>query len=153
MISDVKYKDINQVMKAVRRQIIDSVPYCRKNFDGFRDPEELFTFLKNATTFVSDPDQVELIHESKSLFENNEHGIVGGGDCDDFTVTATACFIVNEFTPCFICLTGNSKVAPTHIYNMVDYNGKRLVFDLTEPFIDMERPYKYKQILPIKFFH
>lgn len=147
MVSDQRLTDINQVLEAIRTQIIDSVQYCFDNFSDFSSPEQLFNHLKTITTFEHDPTRVELIQTAKTLFENNVHGIPGAGDCDCFTVLAIACFIANGWSDFGIILAGRSKKYPSHIYTYVNGN----IFDLTNAFINEERIYPLKQVLPIKF--
>lgn len=146
------YKGIDQTMKGIRKQIIDSVPYCADRFSGFKSPVQLFEYLKSIVVYENDPDKEELLQSAHTLFEDNYWGVPGAGDCDCFSILAIASFIANEFTPAWIVLAGNSKVAPSHIYTMVEYKSQVNVFDLTEPFYNVERQYKYKQILPIRFF-
>jgi hypothetical protein len=151
MIAEKPYKDINQVMDGIRTQIIDSVDYCYSRFSGFTDPRELFAYLKQITTYVPDPERIELLQTAQTLFENNYHGTPGAGDCDCFTILAHACFIANGFGVSSIVLTGRDPHLPVHIYSLIKNGSQVYIFDLTNPFIDMERFYPYKQVLPIKF--
>lgn len=147
-----EYKDINQVLRGIRRQIIDSVEYCYNNFPVFANPKQLFNYLKTRTTFKDDPNGVELLQQVPTLFENNYHGIPGAGDCDCFTVLSCAAFIAQGWGNFDIVLTGRNKRTPVHIYTYINWNGDRYCFDLTEPYFNAERKYPYKQILPIQFY-
>lgn len=143
------YKDINQVMPWLYRQIRESIPYCKKHFTGFNSPDELFRYLKSMTRFKYDPDDMELLQTAETLFENNWHGQPGLGDCDCFTILAVACLWVNNFTP-YIILAGNGKRQPSHIYaGVLGANNRVDSFDLTEPFFGSRREYKYYQLLPV----
>lgn len=150
MVGLWKLEGINQVMNGVRAQIIDSVQYCHENFTGFDNPEQLFNHLKACTTFVHDEAKIEQIQSAETLFENNIHGFPGAGDCDCFTVLSIACFIANGWYPFAIVLAGRKTSYPAHIYCQVKHNGKWHIFDLTNTFIDEERIYRYKQVLPLK---
>jgi transglutaminase-like putative cysteine protease len=84
-----------------------------------------------------------------TLLENNQNGVVGGGDCDDLTVLTLAACYANGLKPNYIFLVGRSKAAPVHIYSGVKFEGKIFTLDLTNQFINMEREYKFCQILEI----
>jgi hypothetical protein len=151
MVSDQPLKNINQVLDGIRIQVIDSVQYCVDNFGGFDSAEALFNYLKSVTEFQHDPPRVELIQTAKTLFENNQLGAPGRGDCDDFVVLACGSFIANGWKDFDIILTGRSKVYPVHIYTAVNDGSGYQIFDLTNAYIGMERNYPLKQVLPIKF--
>jgi len=147
-----KYKDINQVMRGIRRQVIDSVEYCFNNIPTMENPQELFTYLKQRVNFKHDPPGTELLQTAQTLFDDNKHGLSGYGDCDCFTILATAAFISQGWGDIDIVLAGRSKSVPVHIYNYITHDGSRYCFDLTEPYFNMERTYPLKQILPIRFY-
>lgn len=151
MEASYKYKGINQSLPAIRQQIIDSVEYCYNNFSGFRTPDDLFMTLKGCTVYQHDPHQMELLQEAQTLFENNWHGIPGAGDCDCFTILAHACFIANGWPRQQIVLVGRNTKTPVHIYSRVHDGTRWRVFDLTQPTIDSEREYPYKQLIDLKF--
>jgi len=144
MIRIEPYKDINYTMHAIREQIVDSLDYCAQNFIC-RNPESLFKLLKANIRYKNDPQGIELLQTAQTLFDNNFHGIRGAGDCDCFTILAVACFVVNGWNDCYIVLAGRTKVAPSHIYCGVKYNGKDYTFDLTQSFINSKRFYKFTQ--------
>jgi len=79
---------------------------------------------------------------------SNYHGTPGAGDCDCFTIAATACFLVSG-NRCEIVLAGNYNNEFTHIYNRVLYGGGFVGFDLTENFFGYERPYNYKKVFSV----
>lgn len=151
MISNVPYKNINQVLKGIRTQIIDSVQFCFDNIPVMENPQELFNYLKERVTFKHDPENIELLQTAETLFTNNFHGTIGAGDCDCFVILATACFIAQGWGHIDIVLAGRNKSAPVHIYNYITWNGHTYTFDLTEPRFNKERPYPLVQVLPIKF--
>jgi len=147
------YKDINQVMRGLRIQIIESVPYCYNNLPHFENPRQLFKYLKERTRFKHDAPNEETLQTAQTLFDNNVHGQSGAGDCDCFTILATACFIAQGWGDIQIILAGRDRRTPVHIYNRLKFDGETINFDLTEPYYNTERQYKYKQILPIRFFY
>jgi len=144
----VKYRGINQTLEAIREQILDSYDYCAGNFSA-RTPEGLFKLIKANVTYHDDPKGVELLQSSQTLFEDNYHGVRGAGDCDCFTITALASLMVNGFTDNEIVLAGKSSRQPSHIYCRTWYNGEWYVLDLTEPFFNKERNYKYRQTIRV----
>jgi hypothetical protein len=48
-----------------------------------------------------------------------------------------------------IVLAGRNKLAPVHIWTEVKYNGKWYALDLTQPYINSVREYKFQQRLYI----
>jgi hypothetical protein len=151
MVSDQPLKNIDQVLEGIRIQIIDSYNYCYENFSGYDNAEQLFNALKPIIRFKHDPHKIELVQTAETLLEANKHGKSGLGDCDCFTVLAIACFVVNGWLECDIVLTGRSKTYPVHIYTQVNDGYGMKVFDLTNGYIDVEREYPMKQVLPLKF--
>ena len=147
MKAEYKYKDIQDTMFYLLVQVYDSIKYCKKTFPKM-PVYDLFYFLKENIKFIDDPEGIELIQTSQTFFENNYHGISGGGDCDDFVITVTA-YCLSYNIPCEIILAGREKYAPVHIYNRVlDENNKICNFDLTEKNFNDKRYYKYTQNLP-----
>lgn len=140
------YKDINETLHYLGVQVCDSINYCNIHFNGFDDPENLFYHLKSVISYKNDPTGVELIQSVPTMFENNPHGKSGAGDCDCFVVLALSCFFVNGFNDFGIKLFGRSKKQPVHISCYVENKN----FDLTNPFYDYERPYRYVQKLKIE---
>jgi len=145
----VPYKDINQVLKGIRTQVIDSIDYCQKNMPSYNSPENMFYGLKNMTTYINDPKGVELLQSVQTLFDNNIHGISGAGDCDCFTILVLSMCYVNNFVPQEIVLAGRNKQAPAHIYSRIFYNGSWKNLDLTQPLYNTERNYKFNQYIKI----
>lgn len=143
------YKDIAQVMPYVKQQIEESIPYCEKRFGGIDDITELFRELKGITTFEYDPEDMELLQTSQTLFEDNWHGKPGAGDCDCLTITAIAAMWVNGFSP-YIILCGNGRKQPSHIYaGFLGRENNVVSFDLTEPYCGSRRKYKYYQLIEV----
>jgi hypothetical protein len=136
-------------MRAIRTQIIDSVPYCAENLPDVSTVLQLWNYLKPMVTFKHDPEHVELLQSAHTLFDNNVHGMAGAGDCDCFSILAAACCIALGWQ-CNIKLAGNTRKAPSHIYTeMRAPGGAWYVFDLTQPLFNDERKYKFYQTLPI----
>lgn len=140
-------------MRGIRQQIIDSVEWCFNNIPIMDNPEQLFYFLKNHITFKHDPENVELLQEAQTLFEDNYHGRVGYGDCDCFSILQAAAWIAQGWGDQDIALAGRSRINPVHIYNQITWDGRKYVADLTEPRFNQERDYPLKQVLPIKFYN
>ena len=147
------YKDINQVMAAIRLQIIDSVEFCYNYIPALDNPEQLFKYLKPLLTFKHDQPETETLQSAQTLFFDNVHGKAGAGDCDCFTILASAAFIAQGWGKFDIILAGRNKINPVHIYNQINWNGKNYTFDLTEPKFNQKRKYKFEQILPITFLN
>ena len=142
------YKDINRTLEGMRIQIIDSLDYCVDDMPQFRTPEQLFKFCREITTYHNDPKGTELLQTVPTLLDNNYWGIAGAGDCDCFTILTIAMCIAQGWNENFIVLVGRTKRAPVHVYSAVKHNGKMYTLDLTNPFIDIEREYKFQQFVP-----
>jgi len=148
-VSKTEYRDINQTMDGIRRQIIDSIEYCCNEMPKFSNPRDMFSFLRTITKYHNDPHQVELLQTVPTLLDDNFHGIPGAGDCDCFTILTIAMCIAHGWNDNYIVLVGRTKVAPVHIYSAVKWNGEFITLDLTNPYINIERDYPYRQILPV----
>jgi len=142
------YKDINRTLQMMRIQIIESLDYCVNELPSFKDPKDLFQFCRRVTTYHLDPKNEELLQSVPTLFEDNWWGQSGAGDCDCFTILTLALCVANGWNDNYIVLVGRTKRAPVHIYSAVKYNGKIYTLDLTNPYINIERPYKYCQWIP-----
>ncbi len=143
------YKDINRTLRGLRTQVIDSLEYCVFNMPKFDNPVDMFNHLRLITTYRLDPKNVELIQTVPTLMESNYHGVSGAGDCDCFTVLTLAMCIANGWNDNFIILVGRTKVSPVHIYSAVKFKGELITLDLTNAYANIERPYKYRQIIPV----
>lgn len=141
------YTDINATMKGIRVQVIDSLDFCLNEMPRFDDPELMFKTLKQVITYKNDPRGVELLQSVPTLFNNNYWGRSGAGDCDCFSILALSMFVANGFNRKRIVLAGRSKLAPSHIWTMVKVNGIWYDFDLTQPYFNTRRPYKFIQYL------
>jgi len=144
------YKDINDTMKHIKIQIVDSLPYA-ENCPKFSTPADCFYWLKDKVVYKNDPKGTELLQSLPTLLENNYHNISGAGDCDCFTIAIVSLLIANEFKNIKICLVGRSRNMPVHIYCVVYVKGKRNVLDLTNKKPNQERPYSYIQELPVNW--
>jgi len=147
-VERLEYKDINQVLNGMRRQIIDSLDYCVNELPSFDNPRQLFDFCRNSTHYHLDPKGVELLQSVPTLYDNNYWGRSGSGDCDCFTILTIALCIAQGWNDNFIVLVGRKKVAPVHVYSAVKFNGDMYYLDLTNPYMNIERDYKYKQLVP-----
>ena len=94
-VERIPYKDINQVMQGMRRQIIDSLDYCVNELPKFDNPEQLFKFCRLQTVYHKDPHGVELLQSVPTMVDNNYWGIPWAGDCDCMTILTVALCIAN----------------------------------------------------------
>jgi hypothetical protein len=143
----VPYTDINATMRGIRTQVIDSLDYCVNEMPTFSDPESMFNGLKAMITYKNDPPGIELLQSVPTLFEQNYWGKRGAGDCDCFSILALAMCIVHGWNTQQIVLAGRSKLAPVHIWTRIKYNGKWYDIDLTQPYFNTCRDYKFVQYL------
>jgi hypothetical protein len=141
------YTDINATMRGIRTQVIDSINWTCDNLPKFSTPEEMFKTLKSMVTYKNDPPGVELLQSVPTLFTNNYWGIRGAGDCDCFSILVLTCGVCSGFNDQRIVLAGRSKIAPVHIWTEIKYKGKWYSMDLTQPFINSTREYRYTQYL------
>jgi len=143
------YTDINATMRGIRTQVIDSLDYCVNSMPRFADPESMFNCLRNMVRYKNDPEGIELLQSVPTLFEANYWGVRGSGDCDCFTILVLAMCVANGFNDQEIILAGRSKVAPVHIWSRVKYGGQWYEMDLTQPFFNTCRKYKFIQRLKV----
>lgn len=143
------YKDINATMQGIRTQVIDSLDFCVNEMPKFKDPESLFKNLKQMITYKNDPPGIELLQTVQTLFNNNYHGIPGAGDCDCFSILFLSMAVAHGWNEQEIVLAGRSKLAPVHIWTRVKYNGTWFDCDLTQPYFNTRRKYKYTQYLKV----
>jgi hypothetical protein len=146
-----KYKDLNDTLYHLKIQIIHSLDFADQWLpDRNMSPAEIFKLLKKNVIYTPDPPGVELIQTMQTMFDywNNPHGMYGAGDCDCFTVTAAACLHVCNY-PVEIALVGRQSDNAVHIYCMTGRKYPIVPFDLTNSAYGYERPYPYKQNLPL----
>lgn len=144
-----KYTDINEVLYWIVEQALAGVPYCRDTFPHFDNPAEMYYYFNRRVTFHDDPQGIELIQSPYTLFEDNFFGIPGAGDCDCFvTLLLSACW-ANGWPYINILLYGRTKQRPSHISMCVEIGDRLYYMDLTEKKFDVERPYPYRQKLPL----
>lgn len=148
-IITVPYTDINATMRGIRTQVIDSIDYVKNNLPRYRNPEQMFNNLKQMIVYKNDPPGVELLQSVPTLLQNNYWGIPGAGDCDCFSILVLTCCLVNGWNDQEIILAGRSKLAPVHIWTRVKYNGRWFDMDLTQPYVNSVRNYKFTQTLPV----
>jgi hypothetical protein len=145
----VPYTDINATMRGIRQQVIDSLEFCVNEMPRFDDPEQMFKALKNMVTYKNDPPGTELLQSVPTLFKNNYWGIPGAGDCDCFSILVLAMCVAHGWNKQEIILAGRSKLMPVHIWTVVYVDGKRYSMDLTNAYCNVERNYKFIQVLPV----
>jgi len=141
------YTDINATMRGIRRQVCDSLNFCASDLPVYDNPEQMFNNLKTMITYKNDPEGVELLQSVPTLLTSNYWGRSGYGDCDCFSILALSMFCVHHWDKKRIVLAGRSKLAPSHIWVMVNYKGKWYDFDLTQPYFNTRRKYKFIQYL------
>lgn len=144
------YKDIHETMKFLYIQIKDSLEYADAWLpSGIKTPSELYSILKANTVFINDGKD-EILQEMPTLMDQNLNvwGVAGGGDCDCFTISVSACCLILNFKT-KIVLAGRSQHTPVHIYNLVYDQGVWCPFDLTNRFYKEVRKYPYTQNLPV----
>lgn len=143
----IKYPGFSPTFYYLLIQIEQSIPYALEFCDqhNINSPEQLFRVLKSKLQYKNDKGGIEQLQSMPTLMsENNIHGIPGAGDCDCFTITASACALSQGYKT-DIVLVGRNETEPVHIYNLV--NGK--YFDLTQRNFNSRRIYPYKQIIPL----
>ena len=145
----VPYTDINATMRGIRQQVVDSLEFCVNEMPRFDDPEQMFKALKNMVVYKNDPPGTELLQSVPTLFKNNYWGISGAGDCDCFSILVLAMCVAHGWNKQEIILAGRSKLMPVHIWTVVYVDGKRYSMDLTNAYCNVERNYKFTQILPV----
>jgi hypothetical protein len=143
------YTDINATMRGIRRQVIDSLNYCQNEMPRFDSPEQMFTNLKLMVTYKNDPAGIELLQSVPTLFENNYWGKSGNGDCDCFSILVLSMCAVHGWKDQQIILAGRSKLAPVHIWSRVKFKNKWYDMDLTQPYFNTTRKYKFVQHLDV----
>lgn len=150
MVKKYTYKSLSDTLLNLKLQIKDSLKFTDELVIGISDPYQLFEYLKSITTYKKDPPGVELLQTAQTLLTNNFHNSEGYGDCDCFTILVASCLLSMDINKIYITIAGNNKISPTHIYVTVFYEGHYLIMDLTEPLINLERKYRYKQNLRLK---
>lgn len=143
------YTDINATMRGIRTQVIDSLDFCVNEMPTFRDPEEMFKALKNIVVYKNDPDGTELLQTVPTLLTNNYWGINGAGDCDCFSILVLSMCCVHNWNDQQIVLAGRSKLAPVHIWTRVKWGKRWYEMDLTQPYFNTKRKYKYYQYIDV----
>lgn len=139
-----KYKDINDTLRHIRLQVLQSIPYATAEVPDFHSPDQLYRWLKNRTVYKNDPKGVELLQTMPTLINGDYWGTPGAGDCDCFSITTLACCQVLGWKM-WLKLAGRDRDTPVHIWTGVTIKGEDIAMDLTEPTIGRERPYKYVQ--------
>lgn len=145
-----KYVDINDTLKGFKIQVEDSLDFASDYLPSLdMTPREIYRLLKKEVVYINDPPGVELIQSMSTLFSfNNPHNIYGAGDCDCFSVAASACLLVCGH-PVDIALVGRNPENAVHIYCMTGIYSPVVPFDLTNQRYGQERKYAYKQVLPL----
>lgn len=141
--------NLGKVLKYLKIQAVESIEQIPNFFPpNVSSPENFFTLCKGVTKYKKDPRFIEYIQTVQTLFDKNN----GRGDCDCFSVLSLSGLAYYGLADqLYICLVGNSKERPSHIYVALDYKGKHYIFDLTNQYFNFERckNYRYKQTIPI----
>lgn len=147
MVKKMPYKDLTQVMKFVKIQILESIPFACEVCPDFPNdsPEKLFNWLKSWVRYKNDPAGVELLQTMQTMYRKG-----GWGDCDCFTITTVACMVACGYKKIDVILVGRKPTNAVHIYTQCVVNGVRYTFDLTNRNFNTERSYPYKQTLKFK---
>lgn len=141
------YKDINTTLYWLVEQAKTGIEYCREKFPPFDNPIQAYNYIKPMLTYKNDPPGKELIQSPGTLLEDNYHGVPGAGDCDCFVCLWLAVAWANGWPGARIVLTGRRKNSPQHIYILQKWGRDNIVIDFTEPVVNQERVYPYKQVL------
>jgi len=144
------YDSLEDTLLMIKVQISESIDQIiESDIQPPLDAEELFYWLKDRTTYMNDPNSIELLMTYNTLMSGSRTGVAGGGDCDDFTIAAVASLLYQGFRHIEIVLAGNDKDCPVHIYcRLYCFEDIYCNFDLTEDHFDQIRPYKYVQNFP-----
>ena len=147
-----KYVDLNDVMRHIRLQIEESIPFAESYVPQFRSPIDLFHWLKPQLKYRKDPQGKELLQSFPTLIKNNFYGISGTGDCDCFSIAMCSATAIQQWKgmKVWIKLAGRNRSQAVHIWSGVDINGKSYPLDLTNPTPLYERNYQYIQKLYLK---
>lgn len=147
-----KYKDINDTLRLIKRQVIDGLDYALEDCPQFSSPSQLFNWFMVRTKYKDDPKNIELIQCLPTLLTfNNEHGIPGRGDCDCFTTGLLTLLIANDYEDINVVLAGRTSKCPVHIWCEVKYNGKWYALDRTNGAFDKTRYYPLTQRIPVRW--
>jgi hypothetical protein len=147
-----RYVDLNDTLRALKRQVIDGLDYAEATTPhNVKTPRDVWNFLKPRLKYANDPRNTELLQTYETLMLSNEHGRRGRGDCDCFTIATLSVGIVVGFPDMRIVLAGRDRANAVHIYTAIYENGRRYVLDFTEPEFNSERKYKYTQEIPVQW--
>lgn len=144
MVQKMPYQNLTQVMKFLKLQIIDSIPFACDVCPDYspEQPEKLFNWLKSWVRYQNDPKGVELLQTMQTMYRKG-----GWGDCDCFTITTVACMVACGYKHIDVILVGRKPTNAVHIYVQAVVNNKRYTFDLTNRNFNSQRFYPYKQTL------
>lgn len=145
----IPYPGLNESLKYLRLQVIESLPYVAKHTPRMNDPEQIFNYAKARYRYKNDPTAIEFFQTVPTLLTDNKFFGAGEGDCDDATIFILSLLLINGF-PAGIVLAGRNKYKPTHIYAYTEQGANRYNLDLTNKNFDQIRPYPYKQYIPFK---
>lgn len=149
-----KYISLAHTLTEIKRAAIAGLPFCSNFVPGIlnSDPEGLFYFLKEKTSYQKDPPGIELLQQPETLLtKKNYWGKPGAGDCDCFTILSLACLQIIGQKKLRVVLVGKNRNNPTHIYSAFGSGENYRTFDLTNNFFDFERKYNFRQILDFNF--
>lgn len=145
------YKDINDTLRHIRLQVMESIPFAEEVCPQFDTPGDLFRWMKDRVVYRLDPEGVELVQTMQTMWNGDYWGTPGAGDCDCFTVATLACCYIQDWKgPLWIKLAGRTRQGPVHIWSGLQWQGHEYALDLTNRQPAQERPYKYVQRLIFK---
>jgi len=146
-----KYKDLNETLRYLKVQVIESVPFACAVIPGnVTTPEQFYSWMKKRLIYKNDPKNAELLQTMPTMLLGDFWGTPGLGDCDCFTISTLASAICLGWHNVYIALVGRERSHPVHIYTVIYRNGKREVLDFTNKKYNQERDsYKYIQEIPV----
>src|SRR5438105_12636965 len=131
----IPYQNINDTLKNLKVQVIDSLPYAKDVVPQFAYPNDLFHWLKNNTVYRNDPKNTELLQTMQTMFEGGYPGYSPGqGDCDCFVIACLAsCWVQGAgWHNLEVTLAGRDKIAPVHTWSGINFGGQYYEMDLTQ---------------------
>ena len=123
-----RYENLNDVLRHIRLQIEESIPFAQSFTPQFNSPVDLFHWLKPQLHYRKDPQGKELLQSFPTLMVNNFYGIPGTGDCDCYSIAMCSATAVQQWKnkKIWIKLAGRNKHQAVHIWSGVDIDGKRI---------------------------
>jgi len=147
-----RYKDLDDTMRHIRLQVEESLPFAAEFVPSFRNPVDLFHWLKPKLKYRKDPPGIELLQSFPTLMRHNFYGVPGTGDCDCFSIAVLAACAVQPWNGAkqWVKLAGRNKREAVHIWTGVTWHGKDYALDMTNQLPLQERDYQYIQKFYVK---